>query len=82
MIAYCEGFIVTINEQIPPAVLLTAYEMPKYDKRQILGRPIITAQEAEQLPALFKQAINAGLIDPDTYKQEQSRLLKNHGLVI
>ena len=82
MIAYCEGFIVTINEQMPPAVLLAAYEMPKYDKLQIKARPIITAQEPEQLPALFEQAINAGLIDPDTYKQEQSRLLKNHGLVI
>ena len=82
MIAYCEGFIITINEQIPPAVLLAAYEMPKYDKQSIKSRPIITAQEAEQLPALFEQAIKAGLIDSAIYKQEQSRLLKNHGLVI
>lgn len=82
MIAYCEGFIVTINEQLPPAILLTAYELPKYDKHQILNRPIITAQDAEQLPGLFEQALKAGLINPNIYKAEQKRLLKNHGLVI
>ena len=82
MIAYCEGFVISTDTQLPPAVLLAAYELPKYGKRMINARPIITAQDAEQLPALFEQAIEAGLINPETYKAEQSRLLKNHGLVI
>jgi len=82
MIAYCEGFIVALDNLLPPAVMLTAYELPKYGQRQIKGRPMITAQDESQLPQLFEQAINAGLIDPNTYESEKARLFKNHGLAI
>ena len=82
MIAYCEGFIFTINEQLPPSILLAAYEMPKYDKLSIKARPIITAQDESQAPMLFEQAIKAGLIDAEIYEAEKARLFKNHGLVI
>ena len=84
MIAYCEGFIISVNDQMPPAVLLAAYEMPKYENAAltIKGRPMITAPDAEYLPALFLQAIQSGLIEPETYEAEKARLLKNHGIVI
>ena len=82
MIAFCEGFIFTINEQLPPAVLLSAYELPKYDRQTIKGRPIITAQDETQAPELFAQAIKAGLIDAETYETEKARLFKNHGIKI
>lgn len=82
MIAFCEGFIISINEQMPPAVLLAAHELPIYDKFSIKGRPIITAPDAEYLPALFSQAIQSGIIEPEIYEAEKARLLKNHGLII
>lgn len=82
MIAFCEGFIFTINKEMPPAVLLNAYELPKYDRQSIKGRPIITAQDETQAPELFAQAIKAGLIDPEIYEAEKARLFKNHGVTI
>lgn len=84
MIAYCEGFIISVNDQMPPAVLLAAHEIPKFENAAltIKGRPIITAPDAEYLPALFSQAIQSGLIEPETYEAEKTRLFKYHGLVI
>ena len=84
MIAFCEGFIISVNNQMPPAVLLAAHEIPKYKDADltIKGRPIITAPDAEYLPALFSQAIQSGLITPENYEAEKIRLFKNHGLVI
>lgn len=82
MIAYCEGFVIAIDKQLPPAILLTAYELPKYGQRSIKNRPMITASNDEALPELFTKAIEAGLIDPGTYEEEKLRLLKNHGLKI
>lgn len=82
MIAYCDEFVLIQAELMPAAVLSEVYEQPKYDTCKIKGRVIIMADDDAKFPDLFRHAIDAGLISEETYKAEQSRLLRNHGIHI
>ena len=82
MVAYCDGFVIILDNLVPPAITLTACEFEKYGKTIINNRPIIMAPSESYLPLMFEKAIENKLISKDTYRKEQERLFVNHGLKI